>query len=267
MVPFALISLVSTLLGGAILATMIWKADVLARFGLTGNLYYFALLLFGLSVAGILFGVLGSYAKYKSKNFGGLLELGGPMVGFLITVTLGFYLVRNQATFALTVFVHGPGGRQDIVLRNSGEVVIDLGPDRVSKPIGDQGQAFFPAVPSSFRGQDLSISVLSAEYQAKPDQKVTLESTSLYVAVRRKDARVAGRLQDAQGRPIPGATIHVAGFTATAGPPDGRFEVFIPGDRLKGDLELSAFAPTYVPGRFHVVPGGNDLAFTLAKDR
>ena len=52
-VPSILISLVSAIFGGTILAAMLWKADLMARYGLAGNFYYVALLLFGISVAGI----------------------------------------------------------------------------------------------------------------------------------------------------------------------------------------------------------------------
>ena len=264
--PFALISLVSFLLGAAILFAMLWKAEKLAAYGLTGNFYYVALLAFGFSVAGVLFGVFQSYATYKGQHFGGVLELGGPIVGFFLAVVLGFVLVPNSATFPVTVFVHGPGGHQDTVLQNAGEVVIALDPDHVKKPIGDQGQAYFPAVPSSFKGQGVYVSVVSKEYESPRDEKLSLKSNTVYLEVRRKGARIAGRVQDARGKPIPGATVAVAGLSAPAGLPYGRFEVLIPGDRLRGELELSASAPAYTPAHYQAVPGANDFTITLAKD-
>jgi hypothetical protein len=264
--PFALISLVSFLLGAAILFAMLWKAEKLADYGLTGNFYYVSLLAFGLAAAGVLFGVLQSYAKYKGNQFGGVLDLGGPIVIFLLAVVLGFVLVPKSATFALTVFVHGPGGHQDVVLQNAGSVVIDMGPDRVSRRIGELGQAYFPSVAPSLRGQDVYISVESPGYESLRDQKIHLEPGSLYIEVRRKGARIAGRVQDVRGNPIRGATIAVAGLSAPAGPPTGRFEVIIPGERLQGDLELSASAPAYVPAHYQAVPGANDFTITLTKD-
>jgi hypothetical protein len=55
---------------------MIWKADLLGRLGLTGNLFYIVLLPMGLAAAGSLFGVVRSYARYSGKQLGGMLELG-----------------------------------------------------------------------------------------------------------------------------------------------------------------------------------------------
>ena len=57
------------------------------------------------------------------------------------------------------------GGPQEIVLRNSGRVVMDLGLDRRSEPIGENGQAFFPAIPANFRGQNVHIAVESANFE------------------------------------------------------------------------------------------------------
>jgi hypothetical protein len=264
---FILISLFSAIFGGTILAAMLWKADLMARYGLAGNFYYVALLLFGISVVGISFGTLQSYARYTGKHLGGRLYIGGAIIGVLITVILGFVLPGKSDTFALTVFVHGPAGHQDVVIRNGGEVVLNLGPDPVAKPIGEQGQAFFPGVPSGFRGQDLFVAVRSTEYETVPDQKLTLDSTSVYLAVRKRSGRIAGHVQDAQGNPIPGATVYVAGLSAKAEPSDGRFELAIPGDRLKSELSLSARAEGYLPAFHQAVPDSNDLIITLTKAR
>jgi hypothetical protein len=122
---------------------MIWKADLLARLGLTGNLFYIVLSPMGLTATGFLFGVVRSHARYSGKQLGGMLELGGPIVAFLLVVILGFVLVKPITMFPLTVFVHGEGGLQDLVLRNSGDVLLDLNGDRRRQPIGAEGQAYF----------------------------------------------------------------------------------------------------------------------------
>src|SRR5580693_6830864 len=70
------------------------NADLLGRLGLTGNLYYLVLLPMGLAAAVFLFGVLRSYARYSGKQLGGMLELSGPIVAFVLVVILGFVLVK-----------------------------------------------------------------------------------------------------------------------------------------------------------------------------
>ncbi|HEV3165304.1 MAG TPA: hypothetical protein VGZ22_14855, partial [Isosphaeraceae bacterium] len=159
--PFALISLVCFLLGTLLLFLVVWKAEKLVALGLSGRLFYIVLLPLGLAVAGFLFGALKSDAVYSGRQLGGTLSLGGPIVAFLLVVILGFFLVPDPSTFPLTVYVHGPGGLSDIVLRNSGEVFMDLDGDRRHVAIGDQGQAYFPAVPATFRARDVPVWVVS----------------------------------------------------------------------------------------------------------
>jgi hypothetical protein len=169
--PYAIISLISFLLGTLLLFFMVWKAEKLVALGLTGRLYYIVLLPLGLSVAGFLFGVVQSYATFKGKQFGGTLVLGGPIVAFFLVVVLGFVLVPDPSTFPVTFFVHGPGGPQDTVLQTSGEVVVDLGGDRRKVAIGEQGQAYFPAIPASFRSQEVLAWVVSDKFESAEANK------------------------------------------------------------------------------------------------
>ena len=247
---------------------MIWKADLLARLGLTGNLYYLVLLPMGLAAAGFLFGVVRSYARYSGKQLGGMLELGGPIVAFLLVVILGFVLVKPVTTFPLTVYVHGKGGPQDLVLRNSGDVLLDLGGDRRRQPIGAEGQAYFPAIPPNFRGQEVPIGVESDAFElSDPKQKYRLDGSSIYLSVQRKAGHLSGRVKDEKGNPVPGATIHVAGLSKVTDS-SGHFEFVIPGDRMQGELDLEALAPGYAPVNFHgVVPDANPLTIQLERTR
>jgi hypothetical protein len=163
-VLYALITLVCFLGAVGILALMIWKGDQLVAWGLTGNLYFLVLVPMALCVAGFLFGVLHSYARYSGNQLGGVLELGGPIVGAALVVIGGFWLVPSVATFPLTVYVQGEGGPSEVVLKNSGSVVLDLGGDRRRQPIGEEGQAYFPSIPATFRNQEVPIWVESDAY-------------------------------------------------------------------------------------------------------
>src|ERR1019366_7332198 len=117
--PYAVVSLVSFLLFLVLLFLLVLKAETLVALGLTGNLFYVVLVPLGLSAAAFLFGVLRSYARYKGQHFGGVLVLGGPVVVFVLVVLGGFKLVPNPTQLRLTAYVHGPAGRQDLVLQNA----------------------------------------------------------------------------------------------------------------------------------------------------
>jgi len=265
--PYALISLVSFLCGVGLLVLMLWKAEKLVALGLTGNLFYMVLLPLALAAAGFLFGVLRSYASYRGTHLGGVLQLGGPVVLFALVVIGGFVLAPSRATFPITVYVHGERGPQDLVLRDSGRVFLDLDGDRRSEPIGGNGQAYFPAIPANFRGQEVLAWVESHNFEPLGGaRKRRLDGASFYVPVRKKSGRVAGRVQDQKGNAVAGAAIRVAGVsTSTDGA--GHFELTIPGDRLKPELELYAVAPGYVPEHYTVVPNANEIVVDLRRSR
>jgi hypothetical protein len=262
---YAVISLVSFLCGVGLLLIMLWKVDSLVALGLTGNIYYIVLLPLGLAAAGFLFGVLNSYAYYSGKHFGGVLKLGGPIIAFALVVIGGFFLVPKPDTFALTVFVHGEGGVHDLALRNSGYVILDLGPDRRREPIGDKGQAYFPSVPPTFRGQEVMVWVDSENYEpVESGKKRKLDSTNLYLPVQKKSGRISGRIQNQDGDPVKGAEIRVVGISVSTDQ-SGHFEVRIPGKVMGSELDLFAASPGYVAAFYKVVPNSNPLVISLKR--
>jgi hypothetical protein len=262
--PYAIISLVSFLLGTLLLFFMVWKAEKLVALGLAGRLYYIVLLPLGLSVAGFLFGVVQSYATFRGRHLGGTLVLGGPIVGFLLVVVLGFVLVPNLSTFPVTFFVHGPGGPQDIVLQNSGEVLMDLGGDRRKAAIGEQGQAYFPAIPANFRGQEVPVWVNSDKFEsAEANKKHKLEHEGIYLVVRRKAGRLYGLVESEDLKCLSGVRVQVAGLVVPVNPDSGRFDFSVPGDHLQDELVLDATSPGCTPQHLNVVPNSNEITITL----
>jgi hypothetical protein len=261
--PYAVLSLGSFLAAMALVGLLLWKAELLARLGLTGNFYYLILLPLGLAVAGFLFGALRSYAQYQGRHLGGTLELGGPVVGFALVVIGGFLLPPPATNFPLTVYVHGKAGPQELVLRGQGSVMLDLGGDRRSEPIGEKGQAIFPEIPANFRGQIVKISLDDFEYElADPDPRRRLDGTSLYLPVRKKPTHFAGRVQDEEGNPVAGATVSIADLSATTNA-IGRFDILITSDRRQEELPFQAIANGYLPWHSVVVPDGNEPVATL----
>ncbi|MCX5644689.1 MAG: carboxypeptidase-like regulatory domain-containing protein [Phycisphaerae bacterium] len=264
--PYAVVSLVSVVFGLAVLAVLVWQADKLTALGLTGYVYYVVLVLLGLAVAVVLFKVCHSYAHYRGEQLGGILELGGPIVGFALVVIGGFVLVPpNSQTFPLTVYVHGEAGRQDMVVKNTGIVILDLGGDRRLEPIGDRGQAVFPAIPSQYRRQPVPVSVEARGFElANPGAQPRLEGSSLYVAVKRLAGRIAGHVQDEAGKSIPDAVVSVAGMSGKTDA-SGYFELSVPGDRIMPELSVQVDAAGYATWRSMVVPGANDLTAILKR--
>lgn len=265
--PFALLSLACFLCGMVVLALMLWKVELLVSLGLIGNLYYIVLLPLSLAASGFLFAVLRSYAVYTGKVLGGTLELGGPIVAAVGVVIAGFWLPKPAEAFSVTVLVHGEAGPHDLVLRNIGVVWMTLGPDPRQERIGDKGQADFKNLPASFRGQEVPVSVEAEGFEiVRPSEKYRLSGTSIDVTVRRKTARLAGRVQDEAGKPVLDAVVSVAG-TSVKTDATGYFELIVSGDHLKPELSVQVDAAGCATRRTMAVPGANDLVVTLNRSQ
>jgi len=99
-----------------------------------------------------------TYARYKGKHFGGSLELGGPIVAFLLVIVMGFYFGKpSPPAFDLTIFVQGQRGASDLVLRNVGQVWLQVGGDRKREMIDEKGQATFHDLSARFRNREAHI--------------------------------------------------------------------------------------------------------------
>ena len=265
-IPYALIALASFLCGIGVLVLMIWKADILTKLGLIGKLYYVVLFPLGLCAAAFLFGVMRSFARYTGQQYGGTLGLGGPIIAFVLVIGGGFLLPPPPpppSTFPLTVYVHGEAGPHDLVLRNSGHVFVDLDGDRRPQPIGENGQAYFPAIPDRFRGQAVPIWVDAKGFESTvADQRERVDGGSVYLKVRRKSGHVSGRVQDQNGNPIANANLSLVGLSSHSDA-SGHFEFVIPGEKLEQEMDLQAGAPGYKAQRYKVVPDANEISITL----
>jgi hypothetical protein len=176
------------------------------------------------------------------------------------------YIQTTREIFPLTVYVHGEAGTGDMILKNSGYVVVDLGSDRRREPIEDKGQAYFPSIPSSFRGQEVPVSIDAEGFEVNdPNQKHRLDSSDLYLFVRRKSGHVAGWVQDEKNQPVVGAFITI-GTNTTSSDASGHFDLSIPGDQLKSELLMQVLASKFKLSREEVVPNANDTTITLRRN-
>jgi hypothetical protein len=262
-IRYAGIAFVCFLLALSILVLLLWKARMLVALGLTGNLYFIALVPLGIFVALTLFGILESVATYKGKHLGGVLKLGGPVVAFFLVLLLGFWLPQPQPNFPITVYVHGPGGNQDLILKGTGFVGMDTGGLRRKAAIDKDGAAFFPEIPANFRGQEVSVSLDAAGYElADSNQTARLDSSSFYLLAKRKPGVITGYVHEKSGRPLNGVSIAVVGLTTTTDA-TGYFNLTIPGDKLEPEMTLQATYKGYVPITETVVSNSNEMSISM----
>lgn len=262
--PYAWLSLGSFAAGLLLVVLFLRYARLLVSLGLEGRFYYLILLPLGLSAASFLFGALRSFGHYRGKLFGGTIELGGPIVGCALVVLVGLYFTQAASNFPLTVYVYGPAGQQDLPLRNQGEVLLDLGGDRRSAPIGEKGQAFFPEIPANFRGQKVNIALDATGYERPDNSRLELDGTSLYLEVRRKSSHISGNVLNETGKPVVGATVSVAGISTTS-VEQGRFDLVLPSDRVVDGMVLHVSADSYETWNQVVVPNGGPVTAILRR--
>jgi hypothetical protein len=267
---YARISFVAFLCCFVVLLLLIVDADKLTGLGLTEHVYYLVVVLMGLAAAGFLFGVLPSSASYEGTLLGGALKLSGSIVGAALVVVGAHFFVPKTFTFPLTVYVHGAGGPQDIVLRSSGHVILRLGPDTRVEPIGENGQAYFRAVPANFRGQEVPAWVESETYESvDPSAQRRLDSTTLDLVVRKRilHYKLGGTVSDSAGNPLPGVRIvlseyHIDGETNR----DGRFDLQVVADGQR-IVELVAQKQGYQTARLGPTLGDSGFNFSLRRSR
>jgi len=271
---YARIALVTFLCCFVLLLVLIFKAEKLAAFGLIERVYYLVLVIAGLTAAVFLFGVLPSktsQAEYEGKVFGGTLKLGGAALGAALVVVGGYYFAPNGNTFPLTVYVHGEAGPQEPAPKDSGTVVLELGPERKTAQIGEGGQAFFPAIPSNFRGQQVPAWVDSEQYESVDAQaKQLLTGSVLYLTVRKKVRYfpLAGAVTDqATGDPLSDVHVSVPEYQATTDTrADGHFELQIPADSQR-IVDLMAQKPGYHTEQLSRTLGDTGVNFSLQRSK
>lgn len=261
---YALISFVAFLCCVAVLLLLIVNADKLNRFGLLQQVYYLVLVLMGLAAAGFLFGVLQSSATWAGKVLGGTLRLSGSVVGAALVVIGGYYFIPKATFFPLTVYVHGEGGSQDIVLRNTGRVFLKLGPEISSELISENGQAVFPRIPADFRGLQVPGWVESDDYEST-NTTVTIAGSNIDLIVKKKikHFNLAGTVLDEHGNPLPGVHVELpAYYLEDITKSDGRFEFQVTAEREQM-VDLTAEKAGYQTIRLSPTVGDSELNFSL----
>lgn len=136
--------------------------------------------------AAVIIGILAGIAEFTGCN---LQSLFGTSVA--------------DSTKDLVIYVHGSDGKQDYVLENEGELLVDLGGDRRYPKIGEKGRTVLSEIPAKFIGQQLSISVKAAGWLNKNPQATYLwQGEPIYFPIQRDSAllTIQGRVIDSESK-------------------------------------------------------------------
>lgn len=191
------------------------------------RVFYLVLVMFGIAVAALIFGVMNSYASLKGIQSNVTYKFAGPIVGVILTVMGGFMLPKGATDQILSIRVFN----QDNQPVTRGNVTITFPHYQRSASINKDGLVVFPDIPDEQLRNNIVIHVVSDGYS-----NVTLDtvlsnfdpiSLSLSQA---KIIRISGTVKDAADRPIRDVEVQVDGTPFAARTiNDGSFDIPLPG--------------------------------------
>jgi hypothetical protein len=140
----------------------------------------------------------------------------------------------------LTVFVHGPEGKQDIVLENKGRLIVDIGNERRTPMIGQDGKINFGEIQGK-PGQEIGIALDAPGYElTNKEEQYKLYGKPIYISVKRDSGigKISGIVKNRNGSILLKDVLIIIGDTAVNTDDSGRFKITIPEKMFVHNIEL-----------------------------
>lgn len=207
------------------------------------QIFYLVLILFGVAVSALIFGIMNSYATLNGVQSNVTYKFTGPVVGVILTVLGGFILPKGSTDQFLSIRVFD----QDKNPVTKGNVTITFPHYQRQSSINNDGLVIFPDIPNDQLRNNIIINVVSDGYA-----NVILDTTlsnfnpiniSLSQA---KVIRISGTVKDAADNPIRDVQVQIDGTPyATKTINDGSFDIPIPGYHFGDRITLVTSTPLY----------------------
>ena len=188
------------------------------------------------------------FTGFIEINLAAGVKAGGALGVFALVFFLnpaGGIVGRNCITqVPVTVFVHGKGGKQDLVLRQQGHVLMDVGGERKRMDIGANGQAFFNnlQVGDSVR---LEVDFSEPYKNTRPDSVYRIDkSGNIYLEVALPLDRIYGQVIFGNG-PVPGVIVSINASLRDTTDDLGNYELNIPEPMQKKEQRVTFFKPGF----------------------
>src|SRR3954465_5847903 len=107
------------------------------------RVFYLVLVLFGIAVSALIFGIMNSYASLKGIQANVTYKFTGPVVGVILTVLGGFLIPKGSNDQFLTVRVFDEN-RNPLT---RGNITLSFPHYQRSASIDEKGMAIFPDIP------------------------------------------------------------------------------------------------------------------------
>lgn len=207
------------------------------------QIFYLVLVLFGIAVSALIFGIMNSYASLNGVQSNVTYKFTGPVVGVILTVLGGFILPKGSTDQFLSIRVFD----QDKNPVTKGNITITFPHYQRQSSINNDGLVIFPDIPNDQLRNNIIINVVSDGYA-----NVTLDTTlsnfnpitiSLSQA---KVIRISGTVKDAADNPIRDVQVQVdATPYSTRTINDGSFDIPLPGYHFGDRITLVTSHPLY----------------------
>jgi hypothetical protein len=128
---------------------------------------------------------------------------------------------------SMTVFVHGKKGKQDMILRQKGDVIMDIGAERKRSSINENGQAHFQNLQVGDKVR-LNIDFSEPYKSIHPDSVYIIdEEGSIYLAVALEGIGKVNGIVLYEDKPLAGVTVRIDALSAITNA-TGNFSISIP---------------------------------------
>ena len=207
------------------------------------QVFYLVLVLFGIAVSALIFGIMNSYASLNGVQANVTYKFTGPVVGVILTVLGGFMLPKGSTDQFLSIRVFD----QDKNPVTKGNVTITFPHYQRQSSINNDGLVIFPDIPNDQLRNNIIINVVSDGYA-----NVTLDTTlsnfnPITISLNQaKVIRISGTVKDAADNPIRDVEVQVDGTPYSAKTiNDGSFDIPIPGYHFGDRITLVTSHPLY----------------------
>lgn len=175
---------------------------------------------------------------------------------FIAIILLGLTAcdqVKTEERFDMSVFVHGEAGKTDIPLKRNGILTVDLGAEKKSFALNEQGEARITNLPASQRDKQVKVTLAAAGYELlAPSGIIKLSPENVYLAVKLITLPISGQVQDTQGNIISGAKVNVGQY-ATQTDENGWYMLKIPRNLSTSEQSLKVTIVGYKPYKIPVL--------------
>lgn len=200
------------------------------------------------------------YAALLATLLSGLADLFG-----LVHIFSG----GSEQSLQLTVYVHGPRGQSDVVLQNTGKLLITLDNDRRAALIGENGRTNFGEIPVKFRDREILIGLEAEGYEpAFPDKKYRLDDKPVFLEIRRDNSLglIQGIVKDRSGEQfLVDALVMIDQDTTVRTDSLGRFRLLLPAGKHRDRYLLTVKKEGFKTRTDYFLPKTGPLEVRLEK--